>query len=244
MALPPNPLRQRLAEGGLALGLGVHHLRGSAVGMIAAAAGYDWLFIDMEHGAMSVDDAACIAIAALGQGVTPLVRVCKDALHEGTRCLDNGAMGVIVPHVDTAEEARAVARAYRFPPVGSRSWGGPPFAHGLGPVEPASGQAELNREILVACMVETPEAVANADAIAAVPGVDVLLIGTSDLTATMGIPGQIGTSGCAPPMPRSPPPATGTASSSRWAASMTRWWRPTTSGSARGWCWRAATTPC
>jgi 2-keto-3-deoxy-L-rhamnonate aldolase RhmA len=192
MPLLPNPVRKRLAEGGLALGFGVHNLRGSATGMIAAASGFDWLFIDMEHGAMSVDDATRISIAALTQGVTPIVRVCKDALHEGTRCLDNGAMGVVVPHVDTAEEARAVVQAYRFPPVGMRSWGGPPFAYGLGAVGPAEAQAELNREILVVCMIETPEAVENAEAIAAVPGVDVLLFGTSDLTATMGIPGQFG----------------------------------------------------
>jgi 2-keto-3-deoxy-L-rhamnonate aldolase RhmA len=192
MPIVPNHVRKRLAEGGLALGFGVHNLRGSAVGMIAAASGYDWLFIDMEHGAMSVDDATRIAVAALTQGVTPIVRVCKDAIFEGTRCLDNGAMGIVVPHVDTAEEARAVVQAYRFPPIGSRSWGGPPFAYGLGAVDPAKAQAELNAEILVVCMVETPDSVANADAIAAVPGVDVLLIGTSDLTATMGIAGQIG----------------------------------------------------
>jgi 2-keto-3-deoxy-L-rhamnonate aldolase RhmA len=192
MPIVANHVRKRLAEGGLALGFGVHNLRGSAVGMIAAASGYDWLFIDMEHGAMSVDDATRIAIAALTQGVTPIVRVCKDAIFEGTRCLDNGAMGVVVPHVDTAEEARAVVQAYRFPPTGSRSWGGPPFAYGLGAVDPARAQAELNAEILVVCMVETPESVAHADAIAAVPGVDVLLIGTSDLTATMGIAGQMG----------------------------------------------------
>jgi 2-keto-3-deoxy-L-rhamnonate aldolase RhmA len=101
-------------------------------------------------------------------------------------------MGVVVPHVDTAEEARAVAAAYRFPPIGTRSWGGPPFAYNFKPPSTAEAQAELNRDILVACMIETPEAVANVAAIAAVPGVDVLLIGTSDLTASMGIPGQIG----------------------------------------------------
>jgi 2-keto-3-deoxy-L-rhamnonate aldolase RhmA len=192
MPLPPNNTRQRLAAGELALGFGVHHLRGSAVGMLAAAAGYDWLFIDMEHGAMSVEDASRISIAALSQGITPIVRVCKDAMFEGTRCLDNGALGVVVPHVDTGEEAAAVVQAYRFPPVGTRSWGGPPYAYGLHATNPAEAQVELNREILVVCMIETPEAVANADAIAAVPGVDVLLIGTSDLTATMGISAQIG----------------------------------------------------
>jgi 2-keto-3-deoxy-L-rhamnonate aldolase RhmA len=192
MPIVPNHARQRLEAGGLALGFGVHHLRGSATGMLAAAAGYDWLFIDMEHGAMSVQEATQIAIAALGQGITPIVRCCKDALSEGTRALDNGAMGVVVPHVDTAEEARAVAAAYRFPPLGARSWGGPPFAWNFGPPPAAEAQAEMNAGVLLACMVETPEAVGNAEAIAAVPGIDILLIGTSDLTASMGIPGQIG----------------------------------------------------
>jgi len=192
MPVVPNIARQRLAAGQLALGFGVHHLRGSATGMLAAAAGFDWLFIDMEHGSMSVQDASQIALAALGQGITPIVRCCKDALFEGTRALDNGAMGVVVPHVDTPEEARAVASAFRFPPLGTRSWGGPPFAYGLRPPPVAEAQEELNREILVTVMIETPEAVAAADSIAAVPGIDALMIGTSDLTASMGIAGQIG----------------------------------------------------
>ncbi len=192
MPIAPNPLRRRLESGGLALGFGVHHLRTPAVGMIAAASGFDWLFIDMEHGAMSVDDATRMSMAALSQGVTPIVRCCKDALYEGTRCLDNGAMGVVVPHVDTAEEAATVVRAFRYPPVGERSWGGPPAQYGFVVSDTAAAQAELNKEILVCVMIETPEAVANADAIAAVPGVDSLMIGTSDLTASMGIAGQIG----------------------------------------------------
>ena len=137
--------------------------------MLGAAAGYDWLFIDMEHGAMSVQEARRSAIAALGQGITPIVRCCKDALFEGTRALDNGAMGVVVPHVDTAEEAREVAAAYRFPPMGHRSWGGPPFAYAMKPPGTAEAQIELNNEILVARMIETPEAVRNAAEIAAVP---------------------------------------------------------------------------
>jgi 2-keto-3-deoxy-L-rhamnonate aldolase RhmA len=192
MPLAPNLARRRLEKGELALGFGVHHLRTPAVGMIAAAGGFDWLFIDMEHGAMSVDDATKMCMAALSQGVTPIVRCCKDALFEGTRCLDNGAMGVVVPHVDTKEEAEAVVRAFRYPPIGERSWGGPPAQYGFVVADTAAAQVELNNEILVCVMIETPEAVANADAIAAVPGVDSLMIGTSDLTASMGIAGQIG----------------------------------------------------
>jgi len=192
MPIIPNLAKQRLAEGGLSLGFGVHHLRGSAVGALGAATGFDWLFIDMEHGAMSVEDAAQISMAALGQGCTPIVRCCKDALFEGTRCLDNGAMGVVVPHVDTVAEAKQVVEAFRFPPLGMRSWGGPPILYGFQAPDAATAQRESNEEVLIACMVETEESVANADAIAAVPGVDVLMFGTSDLTATMGIPGQIG----------------------------------------------------
>ena len=192
MPLAQNHAKRRLDGGGLALGFGVQHLRGPATGLIASACDFDWLFIDMEHGSMSVDDAARISMAALSQGVTPIVRCCKDALFEGTRSLDNGAMGVVVPHVDTAEEARTVARAYRYPPLGERSWGGPPAQYGYLAPAPAEAQAALNAEILVVVMIETPEAVRNAEAIAAVEGVDALLIGTSDLTASMGIAGQIG----------------------------------------------------
>jgi 2-keto-3-deoxy-L-rhamnonate aldolase RhmA len=154
MPLVPNLARQRLSAGELALGFGIHHLRGSAAGMIAAAAGYDWLFIDMEHGAMSVHEATQIAIAALNQGVTPIVRVCRDAIFEGTRALDNGAMGVVVPHIDTAEEAREVAAAYRFPPIGTRSWGGPPFAYNFKPPAVAEAQVELNKEIIDFVQIE------------------------------------------------------------------------------------------
>jgi 2-keto-3-deoxy-L-rhamnonate aldolase RhmA len=192
MALVTNKARQRLAEGGLAIGFGVHHLRGPAAGMLAAAADFDWLFIDMEHGAMSLDDAAAISLAALGQGIAPIARVCKDALHEAARALDNGALGIVVPHVDSAEEAQAVVRALRYPPEGARSWGGPPPAYRYRAAPPAEAQRALNAEVLICCMIETEAAVANAAAIAAVPGVDALMIGTSDLTATMGIAGEIG----------------------------------------------------
>jgi 2-keto-3-deoxy-L-rhamnonate aldolase RhmA len=192
MPIAPNQAKKRIAANQLALGFGVHHLRTSATGMLAAAAGYDWLFIDMEHGAMSVHEATQMCIAALSQGITPMVRVCRDAVFEGTRALDNGAMGVVVPHVDTAAEAAEVASAYRFPPVGTRSWGGPPFAYGMKPPAVAEAQVELNQVIMVTVMIETPEAVRNAEAIAAVPGIDSLMIGTSDLTASMGIAGHIG----------------------------------------------------
>ncbi len=192
MALVGNLARQKLAAGELALGFGVHHLRSAATPMIAAATGHDWLFIDCEHGALSIHDATQICLAALPQGITPIVRVCADALDEGTRALDNGALGIVVPHVDTAKQAKRIADAFHYPPVGHRSWGGSPAAYEYRPPIAAEAQRRLNETVLVVVMIESPEAVANADDIAQVAGIDVLLIGTSDLTAEMGISGQIG----------------------------------------------------
>ncbi len=187
-----NNTKRKLKAGELALGFGVHHLRTSATAALAAATGHDWLFIDMEHGAFSVQEATQLCLAALPTGVTPLVRVAADALDEGTRCLDNGAMGVVIPHVDTPEHARQIARAFRYPPLGRRSWGGPAVAFGFRAPGNAEAQAVLNAEIMVVAMIESPEGVKNAAAIAAVEGIDALLIGTSDLSAEMGISGQIG----------------------------------------------------
>ncbi len=191
MTIVANNTKRKLLANELALGFGVHHMRTSATAMLAAATDHDWLFIDMEHGAFSVQEATQICLAALPTGITPIVRIAADALDEGTRALDNGAMGVIVPHVDTVEQAKKIARAFRYPPIGSRSWGGPPAAFGFKPPGNAEAQAAVNAAILVVAMIESPEGVKNAGAIAAVDGIDALLIGTSDLSAEMGISGQI-----------------------------------------------------
>ncbi|MBN8908947.1 MAG: aldolase, partial [Rhodospirillales bacterium] len=192
MALVTNTTKRRLAEGQLALGFGVHHLRTAAAPMLAAATGHDWMFIDGEHGAFSVQEMTQLCIAALPNGVTPLVRVCAGAIDEATRALDNGAMGIVVPHVDTAKEARRVADAFRYPPDGTRSWGGPPPIFRYRPPSTEEAQRAINAEILTIVMLESPEAIENAADIAAVDGIDVLFIGTSDLTASMGISGQMG----------------------------------------------------
>jgi 2-keto-3-deoxy-L-rhamnonate aldolase RhmA len=192
MSITENTTKRKLKAGGIALGFGVHHLRTTATAMLAGAAEHDWLFIDTEHGAFSVNDVTQLCIAALPTGVTPIVRVCADALDEGTRALDNGAAGIVVPHVDTADRARHIANVFRYPPSGSRSWGGPPALFGFKPPGHAEAQAAVNSEILLIVMIESAEGVANAGEIAAVDGIDGLFIGTSDLSAEMGISGQIG----------------------------------------------------
>jgi 2-keto-3-deoxy-L-rhamnonate aldolase RhmA len=192
MTLTINATKQRLKSGKMALGFGVHHLRTAATPVLAAATGHDWMFIDTEHGAFSVQETTQLCIAALPTGVTPIVRVCAGAIDEATRALDNGALGIVVPHVDTAADAKRIADAFHYPPMGHRSWGGPPAIYGFRAPGNAEAQAAINGEILTVVMLESPEAVRNADAIAAVPGVDVLFIGTSDLTAELGISGQMG----------------------------------------------------
>ena len=192
MPIIPNTSFDRLRAGKTSIGFGVSHLRTVAAPALAKAAGYDWLFIDMEHGAFSVHEATQLCLASLTTGVSPIVRVCTNAFDEGTRALDNGAQGLVIPHIDTAAQAKQVAEAFHYPPQGTRSWGGGIAQFGFLPPPVAQAQAEINKETLIVVMIETAEAVANAEAIAATPGIDSLLIGTSDLSADMGISGQAG----------------------------------------------------
>jgi 2-keto-3-deoxy-L-rhamnonate aldolase RhmA len=190
MAIFPNHTKQQLDAGKLALGMGMRVLRSVDAGMIAKTTGFDWLFIDMEHSSMDVDQASQVAVTAMAMGVTPIVRVPGKEHHHASRLLDSGAQGIVVPHVDTAEEAARVVSHCKYPPMGHRSMMGvlPQFAYESTP--PADAVRLSNEQILVTVMVETPLAIENAEAIAAVPGVDVVLIGTNDLCAEMGIPGQ------------------------------------------------------
>lgn len=185
-----NPVRQRIDAGGVALGVGVRIARGIEIAKLMKVAGFDWLFIDLEHGQMSIDAACQMSVAALDAGIAPLVRVPMGQTTMGTRCLDGGALGIVMPHVDTPEEARAIADAFRYPPLGHRSIVGglPQVAYANLPIGEVA--STINAGTLVSVMIETPRAVANADAIAAVPGIDMLLMGCSDLTLEMGIPGR------------------------------------------------------
>lgn len=190
MAAIPDKVRERLAAGQLALGMALRQARTVDIGRALAACGFDFAFIDMEHNTMGVDTAAQIAVACHDAGVTPLVRVPGYEHYLATRLLDAGAMGIVFPHVDTAEHARALVDNCKYPPMGHRSLGGPMVQLGMRPYARAESTRLVNEATLLVMMLETPAAIANADAIAAVPGVDVLLIGTNDLTLEMGIPGK------------------------------------------------------
>jgi 4-hydroxy-2-oxoheptanedioate aldolase len=185
-----NPARERLERGELSLGLGVRLAKSVDIAKILKTSGYDWLFLDLEHGTMSLDQATQIAVAALDTGISPIVRVPAMQHHMATRALDGGALGIVMPHVDTADEARDIVDHLKYPPIGHRSVAGAQPQFDYRTMKVAELTAAVNAASLTIVMIETPKAVANAEAIAAVPGVDVLLIGTNDLAAEMGIPGD------------------------------------------------------
>ena len=187
-----NIAKERLAAGELALGMGLRQARGVDIGKIMKACGYDWLFIDMEHNAMSIEDAVNISIAAQDAGITPVVRVPGFEHYHATRVLDGGALGIVVPHVDTPEQAAQVVDNCKYPPLGHCSVTGALPQLDFAAVPMAEATKAVNDATMIVVMLETPQAVDNADAIAAVEGVDVLLMGTNDLTVEMGIPGELG----------------------------------------------------
>jgi 4-hydroxy-2-oxoheptanedioate aldolase len=185
-----NAARERLHNGELALGMGLRQARTVDIAAVMASCGYDWLFIDLEHGTMPLDIAAQISVAALSAGITPVVRVPFGQYSLATRALDGGALGIVMPHVDTADQARVVVEHLKYPPLGHRSVAGATPYLQFQSVPTSEATQRINAEMLVVVMLETHQAIANADAIAAVEGVDVLLVGTNDLMMEMGLAGQ------------------------------------------------------
>ncbi|GAC1644998.1 MAG: aldolase/citrate lyase family protein [Mycobacterium sp.] len=183
-------MRDALRGEGLVLCLALMNARTPDVPAIAAACGYDAVYIDLEHTSTSLETAAMLCTSAVGAGISALVRVPSHDPSVIARVLDNGAIGIIVPHVNSKDEAEMVVDAARFPPVGHRSIAGPNAVSGYAPRSAPELTAELERRTVVAVMIETPSAVAVSKEIAAVDGIDMVLLGPSDLTAEMGIHGQ------------------------------------------------------
>src|SRR5260370_20131689 len=123
-AVLTNAAKERLYAGELALGVILRQARTVDIAPIMKSCGFDWLFLDLEHNSMDLDTAVQIAVAALGVGIAPVARVPAGQLWMATRVLDGGGLGIVMPHVDTAEEAHKIAQALRYPPDGHRSVAG------------------------------------------------------------------------------------------------------------------------
>jgi 2-keto-3-deoxy-L-rhamnonate aldolase RhmA len=182
-----NPLKNKLKNGQVAYGTSLGDWLDPELPVLLHAAGLEFFFIDTEHSSTSYEQIKSLCRTARSFGLVPLVRVTENATSLITRAFDVGAMGVIVPRVNSADEARRAIDAMKYPPIGHRGYG---LGSIVTDLQPRSAQEEVdsaNRESLVVMMIESREGVEEVEKIAAVPQVDVLFIGPYDLSLSLGI---------------------------------------------------------
>jgi len=185
-----NNVKEKLARGEVVASMTVRLARSVEIARIAKTAGFDSIYVDIEHSSLSLETTSQICIAAMEIGIAPFVRVPSTRPEHVSRALDAGALGVIAPHIESAAQAREVVAAAKFPPQGKRSAAGPlPHLH-YRSFPAAEANAAMNEATMVVVQFETALAIERADEILAVEGVDLALIGTNDLLADLGLPGQ------------------------------------------------------
>lgn len=217
-----NQARARLEAGEISVGLGIRLARTSDIATMMKTAGMDWLFIDLEHGPLTLDQTAQISVAALSAGIAPLVRVPKGEMAMATRALDGGALGIVMPSCESADEAREIVDRLHYPPEGHRSVVGGLPQIGFGGAPMGEVAKAMNDAMLVIVMLETPNAIANADEIAAVEGIDVVMIGPTTCPRHPEFRARSGMNASLRTTRPWPPPAGSTASGWAWAASRPR----------------------
>lgn len=185
-----NHMKEKLARDEVVASMTVRFARSIEIAQIAKTAGFDTLYVDMEHNTLSIDTVCQICISAQQIGITPLVRVPANTPDYICRVLDGGAMGVITPHIRSAAEAREMVKLVKFPPLGERSAGGalPHYQYRNFPITETN--AAMNDATSLVVMLETVAALENVEEIIATGGVDMLLVGSNDLCGEMGISGQ------------------------------------------------------
>ena len=181
-----NPVKEKLKRGEPTFGTWLS-LGNLYAARVLARMGWDWLTLDLEHSPIDMEQAAAIFGAVADAGGVPLVRVPEGSHPWIKRVLDAGAMGIVVPMVDTVEQARVAIAAAKYPPQGNRSAGG-----GLSALNFAASSDEYfaaaNEQILVVLQTESPRGVENAEAICTLPGCDAVFIGPVDLRFQMRAP--------------------------------------------------------
>lgn len=182
---------ERLRCGAACHSLGIRSARNLDFVRMAASAGYDLIWVDLEHSTIALDSAAQMCALAGDLGLGAWVRIPEGDFGVIGRILDGGASGLIIPHIVTANDAREAASYCRYPPAGGRSHNALTSTFGFRRIPGAERVALANGHVTLQVLLETPEAVANADAIAAVDGVDVIGLGLNDLSAGMGLLGEV-----------------------------------------------------
>lgn len=187
MAVKENPLKAALARGAVQVGTWINMIHAPAVLTLLQSAGLDYARIDMEHSPPSMATVADMAVLGRALGFPVLVRPPSADREWVTRLLDAGVWGLHVPQVDTPEIARAVVEAARYAPAGMRGMAG------IGPhndFTPGASLAELNEQVHITVMLESPAAFAHLDEIVATPGIDAVTLGPSDLAQELGVLGK------------------------------------------------------
>jgi 2-keto-3-deoxy-L-rhamnonate aldolase RhmA len=186
----PNLMKQQLQQGKVVSAMSIRYSRGVEIVGFAKAAGMQGVLVDLEHSSIDLDQCMQFTLAALAHQITPVVRVPSTACSFVGRVLDGGAQAIIIPHVRTAQDALDAARAAKFFPDGDRSAIGGLAALQYGSYPTIEANVAINDQVMCVIMIETLEALENLDEIAATPNVDVLLIGTNDMSACLGVPGH------------------------------------------------------
>ena len=186
-----NLVKEKLARGEVVASMTIRLVRGIEIARLAKTAGFDMIYIDLEHSTLTLEATGQICQAALNVGIAPMVRLPANTPEYIQRVLDAGALGIIAPGVRSAKEARDVVRAAKYAPLGERGAGGamPHLEYRTFPT--AEANAAINDATMVIVQFECTEAVDKADEIAAVEGVDMVLVGVNDLLADMGLAGQL-----------------------------------------------------
>ncbi|MHC1761796.1 MAG: HpcH/HpaI aldolase/citrate lyase family protein [Negativicutes bacterium] len=185
-----NPIKKKIKEGKLIVGTWVNTLRDPLIIRIIAAAGFDYVFIDMEHAALTEEKLMDMCLIARECGVAPIVRpVNPGNLQQNGRLLDIGASGMIIPHVNTAEETHTIVRSTKFFEGGTRGYCGRTLNNGF-QRNTAEDLKKAESEAILVAQFESAEAVAQADEILKVHGIDIAIVGRGDLAHGMGLSGK------------------------------------------------------
>jgi 2-keto-3-deoxy-L-rhamnonate aldolase RhmA len=186
-----NRAKEKLARGETVYSMTVRLVRTVDIASIAHTAGFDSVYIDLEHSSFSLEDAGQICMACNALGVTPLVRVPGPDPALIARVMDSGAMGVILPDVQSADQARAAVSAVKHVPLGERSLAGAAPQLNYRTFPPNEVIHALDSTSMVVAMIETQAGLDAVDEIAAVDGVDIVLVGANDLSVALGVAGQM-----------------------------------------------------
>lgn len=184
-------IKKRLRNGELVLGTIISEVRNPNVAYMLAQCGFEFFIIDNEHGTYTSETVSNMIAAARGAGISVIVRIAEICRENILKPLDSGAAGLLVPQVNTAEQAEEVIRHSKYPPAGNRGVG-LRRAHSLyARVDAAEYLQKANEDTFIAVQAENPQAIENIDAIASVDGVDCIFVGPFDLSVSLGIPGQL-----------------------------------------------------